>query len=209
MATHATVTAQLLPLSGTGGGPSGATPTAQPTFSGTQFASLLSAIQDSEQRPDRKLAEFKADIRQAQDDAAAKAVNRVRHEKPYTYRKKVHEEQARFNSKVVESIQEAQDTLVNIEESPALQHAQEALEKGAKILAERQKLIKIANRSENGWGVSEEYTADKLAEDSDDEKRLEKAEKVAERKAGLRKRKVQRAVGPCFACRKMGHLMTY
>ena len=33
------------------------------------------------------------------------------------------------------------------------------------------------------------YTADELADDSDDEKRLEKAEKAAERKAGLRKRK--------------------
>ena len=35
----------------------------------------------------------------------------------------------------------------------------------------------------------EEYTAHELAEDSDDKKRLEKAEKVAERKAVLRKRK--------------------
>ena len=33
------------------------------------------------------------------------------------------------------------------------------------------------------------YTADELADDSDDEKRLEKAEKAAERKAGLKKRK--------------------
>ena len=152
--THATVTAQLLPSSGTGGGPSGAkttTPTTQPTFSGSQFASLLSAIQDSEQRLDRKLAEYKADVRQAQDDVAAKAVNRVQ---PYTYKKKAHEEQARFNGKVEESIQEAQDAL---EESPALQRAQEALEKGAKLLPERQKLLKIVNRLENGWGGVEEF----------------------------------------------------
>lgn len=51
-----------------------------------------------------------------------------------------------------------------------------------KLLAERQKLIKIADRSEYGWGVIVEYTAD-------DEKRLEKAEKAAERKAAKRKRK--------------------
>ena len=139
-----------------------------------QFTSLLSAIQDSEQRLDRKLADFKADVRQAHDDAAAKAVNRVRHEKPYAYKKKAHEEQARFNGKVKESIQEAQVALANLEESAALQRAQEALEKGAKLLAKRQKLMKIAERSENGWGVVEEYTAD---EDSDDEKRLEKAKK--------------------------------
>lgn len=34
-----------------------------------------------------------------------------------------------------------------------------------------------------------EYTAEELTDDSDDEKRPAKAEKAAERKAGLRKRK--------------------
>ena len=58
-----------------------------------------------------------------------------------------------------------------------------------KLLAERQKLIKIADHSEYGWGVVAEYTADELADDSDDEKHLEKAEKAAERKAAKRKRK--------------------
>ena len=55
----------------------------------------------------------------------------------------------------------------------------------------RNLLIKIADRSANGWGVYvvAEYTADELADDSDDEKRLKKAEKAAERKAGLKKRK--------------------
>ena len=37
-----------------------------------------------------------------------------------------------------------------------------------------------------------EYTADELAEDSEDEKRIEKAEKAAERKAVKRKRAVPR-----------------
>ena len=92
------------------------------TFSGSRFASLLSAIQE---HLDHKLAEFKADVRQAQDDAAG----HVRHDKPYTFKKKAHEEQARFNGKVEESIQEAQDALANLKEFPAHQRAQEALEK--------------------------------------------------------------------------------
>ena len=37
--------------------------------------------------------------------------------------------------------------------------------------------------------VASEYTADELADDSDDEKRMIKAEKVAERKAAAQKRK--------------------
>ena len=63
-----------------------------------------------------------------------------------------------------------------------------ALERGRELLGECQKLIKIADRSELGWGVVAEYTADELAVDSDDEKRLEKAERAAERKAARRKR---------------------
>ena len=113
----------------------------------------------------------------------------MRHDKPYEFKKKAHEEQARFNTQVQESVQEAHDALATIEDSPALLRAQEALEKGARLLTERQKLIKIADRSANGWGVIAEYTADELADDSDDEKRLEKAEKAAEQKARLRKRK--------------------
>ena len=40
-----------------------------------------------------------------------------------------------------------------------------------------------AERSEHGWGVLTEYMADKLADDSSDEKQLKKAERVAEHKA--------------------------
>ena len=145
---------------------------------GSQFAALLAAIRDSEHRLDRKLADFKADVQQAQDEVATKAVNRVRNDKPYHYKKKAHEEQARFNAQVEESVQEARDAFAVIEDSPAIQRARDALGKGARLLADRQKLIKIADRSDNGWGIVAEYTADELTEDSDDEKRLEKAEKT-------------------------------
>ena len=155
------------------------------SLSDTQFSSLLSAIRNSEQRLDDKLAKFKADVRQAQEDAAAKAVTCAQLEKPYNY-KKAHEEQVRFNDQVSACICEAQGSIATSDETPAQKRAQEVLEKGVQLLAERQKLIKIADRSENRWGVVAEYTADELADYSDDEKRIEKA---AERKAGLRKRK--------------------
>ena len=69
-----------------------------------------------------------------------------------------------------------------------MKKAKDALLRGRKLLAEHQKLIKIADRSDLGWAVVSEYTANELAEDSDDEKRLEKAEKTAERKANRRKK---------------------
>ena len=48
---------------------------------------------------DQRFSDFKTDIKGAQEEAAAKAAKRVRHEKPYDY-KKAHEEQATFNAKV-------------------------------------------------------------------------------------------------------------
>ncbi|KAL5499646.1 hypothetical protein EMCRGX_G011099 [Ephydatia muelleri] len=68
--------------------------------------------------------------------------------------------------------------------------ARKEIAEGTSFLARRQKLIKLADRSESGWAVVEEYDADVLADDSDDEKKIEKAEKAAERKLAKR-RKVQ------------------
>ena len=79
-----------------------------------------------------------------------KAVSKMRHDKPYEYKKKAHEEQARFNLQVEETVQEAQEALAPLDDSPALQRARDALDKGTRLLAERQKLIKIADRSANG-----------------------------------------------------------
>ena len=86
--------------------------------------------------------------------------------------------------------------------APALERAKEALKKGRKFISDRQKLIKIADRSEHGWGVVQEYTADELAEDSGDEKRLEKAERAAELKAAKRRKK---KASPALPYSELGH----
>ena len=50
------------------------------------------------------------------------------------------------------------------------------------LIHRRQKLIKIADRSKDGWRVVEEYKSDDLASNSEDEKRLRKAIESAGRK---------------------------
>ena len=50
------------------------------------------------------------------------------------------------------------------------------------LLRKRQKLIKIADKSKDGWQVFAEYESDELASDSEDEKRLKKAHESASRK---------------------------
>ena len=52
-----------------------------------------------------------------------------------------------------------------------------------KAIEVRQKHIKIADRSELGWAVVSAYEEDELASDSDDEKRIYRAEREAERVA--------------------------
>ena len=150
-----TVTAQVVhpPITG---GPSLRAPGKLPS---SQFTSLLAAIQQSESRLDQQFADFKSEMKGAQEEAAAKAASRVRREKPYQYKKKAHEEQATFNDKLTEAIKDASTALEEAADSPAVTRARAALQEGAASLTERQKLIKIADRSANGWSVVAEYAA--------------------------------------------------
>ena len=68
-----------------------------------------------------------------------------------------------------------------------------ALKEGMHLNDERQRLIKIADRSESGWLTVQEYETDKIADDSDDEKRITRAKRQAER---LKKKRSQ-PVGRC------------
>ena len=141
-------------------------------------------------------------MRQGQEEAATKALKRAKFDKPYAYRKKGNEEQAVFNSCLDKTVAEAETELAAASpgaptSATAITEARKCLKKGRQLLAERQKLIRIANWSELRWGVVAEYTADELADDSGDEKRLEKAKWAAEHKASKRKRKrgMTRTVG--------------
>ena len=52
----------------------------------------------------------------------------------------------------------------------------------SELLRKRQKLIKIADKSTDGWQVVAEYESDELASGSEDEKRLKNARETASRK---------------------------
>ena len=114
-----------------------------------QFTQLMEAITASHSHMDAKFVEFQAEIRQGQEEATAKSLNRVKYEKPYSFKKKGNEEQAVFNSKVEETLAEAKEQITDAGStaSPVLQGARDAINKGQQLLAERQKLIKIADRS--------------------------------------------------------------
>ena len=66
---------------------------------------------------------------------------------------------------------------------------------GEKLIADRNKFICIADRSEHGWATVAEYEDDELANDSDDEKKLFKVEAWVGRKTRLQLAKSKTAGG--------------
>ena len=157
---------------------------------------ILQEIRDSEKRTEDRLKRLEADVQRGQEEALEKAAKRAKREKPYTFRKKSHQIQFDFNEQVAACIDNAKDELTKRPTTATgLTKAVKALEDGMELLTSRQELIKIADRSELGWKVVDEYEADELASGSEDEKKLERAERTAERKA-VKKRKTTGRQGP-------------
>ena len=142
------------------------------------LGAILAAINNSQ----RETRELRAELKAAQEAAAEKADRKA--ERPYHYQRKGNEEQATFNDGLRDHLGEAEIQMSRaariLEQGPAkiaLEKAKQSIRMGKEALAHRQKLIKVADRSELGWAVVAEYDADALAADSDNEKRLERAER--------------------------------
>ena len=107
--------------------------------------------------------------------------------------KKGHEEQYRFNADIESHLNKAQGEAAKVhpptEERRSLEALKAQLQEGIQAIACRQKRIKVADRSDYGWVVVKAYDNDELASDSEDEKRLFKAEKTAKREISKRKRR--------------------
>ena len=111
----------------------------------------------------------------------------------YTFKKKGNEIQSTFIDKVTEQVASATARIEGVtaaDECGAahLDRAKEDLQEGIKLLSRRQKMIKFADRSDSGWAVVEEYEDDALASNSEDERKMEKAERAAERKVAKKRR---------------------
>ena len=165
-------------------------------------------------------------------------------EEKYSFKKKGNEEQFKINSRVLDHMQRAEDhlsTSMDAENtdgndealySAAIQ-AHDEISQGKDLLLHRNKLIKLADMSETGWRTVQEYETHQLAENSDDEKRIQKAEMRATHKQKEEERRRStttrrryltqqpaatttrdasrsdlppgRKPGFCFACGKPGH----
>ena len=97
-------------------------------------------------------------------------------------KKKANEDQFRFNSKLTDVLDEAKSSC----STQNLDKVKESLEKGENLLAERQKHILLADISDYGWMVIQEYKKNNLA---DDEKKTIRAEARARTKQNSQKAK--------------------
>ncbi|XP_069141252.1 uncharacterized protein [Argopecten irradians] len=182
-----------------------------------------------------KLETFKVEISESQKMISEAQFSRFSEISPYHFKKKGNEEQFKVNAKINMKLQEAHTSL---QENPLhnahTERASASIAEGMDIVKHRQKLIKMADSSETGWKVVEEYETNALAEDSEDEKRITRAEARAQRKIKTQRTTRQkryfpygtparqhtqsqagaadtttaggsRRPGLCFACGKPGH----
>ena len=137
---------------------------------------------------EEKLEDLRRELSEKQEKACDKLSQKMKEKEKYQFKRKGNELQHTFNEGVKEAIDEALPLLDNPETA---ERAKQLLKKGSDMIRERQKLIKIADRSDQGWKTADEYEKDPVANDSDDEKRIRKAESAAEKKATKERQKRQ------------------
>jgi len=107
---------------------------------------------------DNSLADFKRSHVDTAD-THLKEIKNLKFDKPHRFKKKGNEDQYRFNLKVGDAIEEGKEAC----SSQQLDKVHASLEKGEKLLSERQKHILLADKSDFGWSLIREYKRNDLA----------------------------------------------
>ncbi|PFX25174.1 hypothetical protein AWC38_SpisGene10212 [Stylophora pistillata] len=116
-----------------------------------------------------------------------KAVKKARREN-YTCKRKGNQQPLDHELEVLDKFDAATSVLKN----KSYDKVKAALEEGTGIISKRIKAIEITYKSEFGWQNVNEYMSDELASDSDNEKRMCRAERRAERKIKEKRRRQPR-----------------
>ena len=108
----------------------------------------------------RKMQDEILAVRRGQEEAAERSERRARKES-YTFKRKENELQFQFNDRVADKVVAAVVAIGKAEPASGnskalLDRAEKELKEGMNLLIHRQKVIKLADRSEAGWAVVEE-----------------------------------------------------
>ena len=168
---------------------------------------------------DQRLEELKRSFVPTQSETCASKKLKL---EAQTIKKPGNAHQYDHEVKVLEKFEEAIDEL----DRNKIEKARSALQEGKSIVLHRIKLIRIADKSSYGWDTVNQYQADELPSDSEDDKKIYRSERRAEK---ARKEKRQRkkaatstttqpiptvssdrptvaartALGPCYTCGRL------
>ncbi|VDI69125.1 Hypothetical predicted protein, partial [Mytilus galloprovincialis] len=91
----------------------------------------------------------------------------------YKFQKKSCEDQFKVNKKMNATLKQAESCLDSSDDKSV--HAKQRISEGIELLPYRQKLVKMADSSEHGWRVVQEYTSNPLADDLEDDRKIMRA----------------------------------
>lgn len=156
-----------------------------------QFGLLLTAIANSKKEVNQQLDLFRREMSVSSHQVTEKLTRKLKMAKPVEFKRRGNEKQHQFNEAVDEQFGELEEELqkcATVDDlpstaRPALKRMKKMLEEGRKLIAGRQKLILLADRSLHGWDLVKQYEVNDLAEGSDDERKIRKAEKAAKQEA--------------------------
>ncbi|CAC5365114.1 unnamed protein product [Mytilus coruscus] len=173
---------------------------------------------------------MKESLRQLSDSQIAKIEELTTDN--YEFKRKGNKEQHEINIKIIKKMKEAKS---NLHDSPMrndqIDSATQRIGEGIDLLTHRQTFVKMADQSESGWKMVEEYQTNSLADNSEDEKRIRRADvRDAQKMKAERKTKKSRLTpishptstrssapipiqtslpvhrpGKCYECGKPGH----
>ena len=107
-------------------------------------------------------------VRQGQEEAAER-IKRSARKESYQLKRRGNKLQHKFNDQVADKVAAAAAAIGKVEKASTsskalLNRTAKELKEGIALLAHRQKVIKLADQSEAGWVVIEEYEGDDLAD---------------------------------------------
>ena len=129
-----------------------------------------------------RLGGFAKRFSEENSSTVEQAVKKARRES-YTCRRKGNQQQLDHAVQVLDKFDEASDAL----KAKSYDKVKAALDSGTEVVSKRIKVIKMADKSDFGWSTVNEYLSDELASNSDDEKRMYRAERRAKRKTKERR----------------------
>lgn len=130
-----------------------------------QLSELLSSLQNM---IDSRLSVFQQNIQQISASQISKIEDNLNF---YVFRKKGNENRYKHKARVLTKLKESREYL-NCGSDDGVESAKSSIAEGIEMVKNRQKVIKLADSSQLGWKVVQEYQANRIADDSDDEKKI-------------------------------------